>query len=658
MSIPVPSLDDRRFQDLVDDAKRRIAERCPEWTDHNVSDPGVTLIELFAQMTDETLYRLNRVPHTLLLLLMNAAGLQRQPARSARTRLTFWLASPTRYWEAATDDHPLLGAAGVEVSTERTADAGRVAFRTVEELRAVRAEVVGRHLASGSPDEAAGTGDLRSVPGTEPADVLGPGSPAAGAAFLVELARALPGCAVKVELDCEPNRGTGVVPDDAPLVWEAWGRGTWQPCELDRDTTGGLNRPGAVYLHVPPTHTEAPLAGPTPSAWLRCRLVRTRAGQPTYEQSPRIGRVAAETIGVTVEALQADQLVRDEVLGVSDGTYGQPVFTVRNVPVVDDGTGGPLLLAGDDPEPWLPVTGFEASGEQDRHYLLDRVGGQVRLGVAVRQADGRVRRYGAVPPAAAPLRLAEYRVGGGVRGNVRATALHVLRTPVAHVRSVENRHPATGGTDPESVEQATTRLPLFLRQRTRAVTVADFAEMARDATETVARSHAVVEGDPHASMAVRVLVVPELPPRAGLDAPVSLEQLTDVPGTMTAVARYLDERRLVGVRVLVSPPRYVACRATVRLAAAATADRQRVEAAATRALHRLLHPLRGGEDGTGWPFGTDVQAGDLYAALQRVPGVARVESVTLLDGEDREVTRLPVPPHGLPLALAHTVVLS
>ena len=45
MALPAPNLDDRRFQDLVDDAKRLVQQRCPEWTDHNVSDPGVTLIE-------------------------------------------------------------------------------------------------------------------------------------------------------------------------------------------------------------------------------------------------------------------------------------------------------------------------------------------------------------------------------------------------------------------------------------------------------------------------------------------------------------------------------------------------------------------------------------------------------------------------------------
>ena len=650
MSIPVPSLDDRRFQDLVDDAKRRITDRCPEWTDHNVSDPGVTLIELFAQMTDETIYRLNRVPDKLLVLLMNMIGMRLQPAHAARTGLTFWLAAPGRYWEATTDDDPLLAPAGVEVSTERTGSATPVSFRTTEDLRLHRAEVTGRYTAS--------AGSHQRIEGAGVVEVFGTEAPAPDDAFLVELARALPGCAVKIDLDCAPNRGTGVLPDDAPLTWESWGRGTWQPCEVDRDTTGGLNRPGSVYLHLPADHSNAALPGTPTSAWLRCRLVAPNPGQPFYEQSPAVGRITAQTLGVTATAAQADVLVRDEVVGVSEGTYGQPPFVVRNVPVLDDESGGPALYAGADPEPWLPVDTFEDSSDDDRHYLLDRVGGELRLGVAVRQSDGRVRRYGAVPPASAVLRLGEYRVGGGVHGNVRATAVRVLKSPVPHVRAVENRHPAVGGIDPETLEQAISRVPLFLRHQTRAVTVADFASLAYEADDTVARCHALVDGDPATSVGVRVLVVPKLDPRAGDDAPLDPLELTDRPDTMTAVATYLEQRRMVGIRTLVTPPRYVPVRIRTRLAVTPSADTRRVERAATEALYRLLHPLHGGDDGEGWPFGTDVQVGDVYAVLQRVSGVARVESLTLHLSDDQEVERIEVPAHGLPLSLGHLVALS
>src|SRR3979490_2862716 len=94
MSLPVPNLDDRRFQDLVDDAKRFVQLHCPEWTDHNVSDPGVTLIELFAFMTDQILYRLNRVPDLPYVKFLALLGVTLFPPTAARTDVTFWLSAP------------------------------------------------------------------------------------------------------------------------------------------------------------------------------------------------------------------------------------------------------------------------------------------------------------------------------------------------------------------------------------------------------------------------------------------------------------------------------------------------------------------------------------------------------------------------------------
>ena len=94
MTLPVPNLDDRRFQDLVDDAKRLVQQRLPEWTDHNVSDPGVTLIEAFAWMTDQLLYRLNRVPDRNYIKFLELIGVQLFPPTAARTPVTFWLSAP------------------------------------------------------------------------------------------------------------------------------------------------------------------------------------------------------------------------------------------------------------------------------------------------------------------------------------------------------------------------------------------------------------------------------------------------------------------------------------------------------------------------------------------------------------------------------------
>ena len=62
MPFPEIQLDDRNFERLVADAKRRIPGYTPEWTDLNDSDPGITLVHLFAWLEEMILWRLNRVP--------------------------------------------------------------------------------------------------------------------------------------------------------------------------------------------------------------------------------------------------------------------------------------------------------------------------------------------------------------------------------------------------------------------------------------------------------------------------------------------------------------------------------------------------------------------------------------------------------------------
>src|SRR3712207_160373 len=89
-----PNLDDRSFQDIVDEAKRLIPQVCPEWTDHNVSDPGVAMIELFAWMTESMIYRLNQVPEKTHITFLDMVGVRLLPAQAAVADLTFRLSAP------------------------------------------------------------------------------------------------------------------------------------------------------------------------------------------------------------------------------------------------------------------------------------------------------------------------------------------------------------------------------------------------------------------------------------------------------------------------------------------------------------------------------------------------------------------------------------
>jgi len=94
MPLQTPSLDDRSFQDLLDELRTRIPLYCPEWTDHNVSDPGITLLELFAWLVDILLYRLNQVPFKHHVRLLELLGIQLEPPRAAIAPLTFYLSAP------------------------------------------------------------------------------------------------------------------------------------------------------------------------------------------------------------------------------------------------------------------------------------------------------------------------------------------------------------------------------------------------------------------------------------------------------------------------------------------------------------------------------------------------------------------------------------
>src|SRR3954454_397692 len=64
MPLPLPDLDTRSWADLVEEARAMIPRYAPRWTDHNVHDPGITLIELLAWLVEQDVYRLNRVPDT------------------------------------------------------------------------------------------------------------------------------------------------------------------------------------------------------------------------------------------------------------------------------------------------------------------------------------------------------------------------------------------------------------------------------------------------------------------------------------------------------------------------------------------------------------------------------------------------------------------
>jgi predicted phage baseplate assembly protein len=611
--LPAPNLDDRTFQSLVDDARRLVHRRCPEWSDHNISDPGITLIEALAMMVDQLIYRLNRVPDRNYIKFLELLGLELRAPGAAQGEVTFWLSAP--------QPQPITVREETEVSTDRTDVDDPIVFSTTEKLDIVPCSLESGRLATGS--ERVEADDRRN--GTEFRCFSERPSP--GDVLLIGLDNAVPSCAVLLRVDCRVS-GVGVDPTNPPYVWEAWTGGPdWVQCEPDRDETKAFNKPGDVILHIPRGHVlgSPPFIGGEARGWLRCRLVEPAPGQSMYSESPFITSISASTIGGTARIIHA-RAVRDEDIGISDGTPGQR-FALQHRPVLPWSGSSLSAIAGDETTVWSPVDHFGEEDESSQSFHIDPVAGEVVFGPAVREADGRIRRYGKIPARSASLRMSAYRTGGGKKGNVGIGLIRVLKTSVPYVSRVENRRAAVGGAEAETIDEVKARGPMLLRTRGKAVTAQDFEQLTRDIAPEVARAHCLTAANEREAGEVRVLIVPHVSSDA-LDL-VRREDLDPLPETIQRIKNHLNQRRLIGTRLVVEPPAYRGITVVVTIALLPGFPREQARNDVLRALNGLLHPLKGGPDGTGWPIGRAVQVHEVTAALARIPGVNMAEKVTV-----------------------------
>jgi predicted phage baseplate assembly protein len=645
MALPVPNLDDRRFQDLVDDAKRMVMRRCPEWTDHNVSDPGVTLIETFAFMTDQLLFRLNQVPDRLYVKFLELIGLRLIPPTPARAPVTFWLSAP-----AIT---PVSIPTNTKVGTLRTETEESVIFATEEHLVLVPCALARvATQAAGSEAVTDHTDELRMAREVDAFSAV----PQFNDALYVGLTEPVPRCVVRVDFSGRIE-GVGVHPDHPPLVWEAWTGGQWTECLVSTDETGALNRGGGIYVHMPADHV-ASIVGGERAGWLRARVIEVAEDFPRYSNTPKITALAASTVGGTIEAIHAE-VVEDEVLGMSDGTPGQ-VFPVLRTPVLAGAAEASVQTTSDDGwQDWTPVENFAGSTSSDKHFIIDSVGGEVRFGPAVREPDGTYTQYGGVPDRDATVKLRQYAVGGGRLGNVSRGAIRTLKSSIPFVASVENLSRAQGGVEGETMDEAKARGPILLRTRSRAVTAEDYESITAEAAPEIARVRCLPAGEGSAEAgSVRVLVVPSAP---NVKHRIQFEDLVPAPESLERISARLDQVRLVGARVSVEPPLFRGVTVVARLVARQRTNRTRIQEDALDALYKLLNPLTGGSAGGGWPFGRPVYAGEVFAALQGVVGVELVEDVRLfganpVTGErGKETTKLELEPNSLVFSYAHQI---
>ncbi len=433
--LPKANLDDRTFDDLVQECMLRIPRYCPEWTNHNPGDPGMTLLELFAWLTDQMLMRFNQVPRRNYVAFLELLGIRLQPPTAAQADLNFYLSK--------SQSAPIVIPAHTEVATVRTETEPAVVFTTDRELVIGQPQIRGLFTAlrpQEQPEPHQFIEQRRDGSGAAQFDQLGEGeglqlfadreigncfylvlAPAQAPEFAAENQTAqvdsITGNAIALTFQGRIAETTGILPDDPPLRWEVWNGETWQPGILRQrqdDKTKGFSFQQAdrivnpvnsqanaqsngqsrsqsdqgeadVILHLPQQLPIEDFETGCRGHWLRCVYIEPADPINEYLYSPSITRVSVRSIGGQVSATECIRL-QDELLGVSNGKPGQ-TFQLEGRPVLAREPDEQIWLRLPDGniEAWQEVTDFGNSGANDPHYLIDSQAGLVQFGPLVRE---------------------------------------------------------------------------------------------------------------------------------------------------------------------------------------------------------------------------------------------------------------------------------
>ncbi len=670
MPITPPRLDDRRYEDLIEELLARIPAHTPEWNPAQTGDPGRTLLELFAWLADTVLYRANLVPERQRLAFLKLLGMPLNPARAARGVVALSL-----------DERAPVS--GVTVAAGASL-AGPVGFETLAEVNVL--PVVGecyykRPLSGGERDQFAdlieGLRQFHHIDGEVAAYVttrlFGDGVADAGGFDVVQdsadrslwiallapqgsdvaaVKRALAGGGEGHEI-----LNIGIAPAiELPAAFDeirraghldhSWsistaelidGEPLYSPLRRLSDTTQEYTRRGVEQLLLPggvedfgvlegdarkeanagigdrPPRLDDPERLARIVAWLR---LQPGAG---------VASMALSWVGINAVEIDQRQSLRERVVGQSDGSADQrlqlPLTSVQS-----DGFVLQVEEAGRGYVEWRRVEDLALCGRDDSAYVLDSEAGSVTFGNGI---------YGRIPEAGRRIRVAQMRAGGGVAGNLRAGTLKEIDAKgvdgaaIGRKLKVEQAIATDGGSDAETLDEAERRIPARLRHRNRAVTGDDYRALA---AEVPGANLGRVEVLPRFMPRQRRFNVPGvvsvmvLPHKAIFEAP---NPRPDQP-LIQKVHDYLSARRPLATELYVIGCEYVPVALGVGVTVRPGFGYEQVVHDVREALQRHLWSLAPhGPQGEGWPLGRTLGDRELEVVVAQVSGVATVAGVNL-----------------------------
>ncbi|HVC12455.1 MAG TPA: putative baseplate assembly protein [Burkholderiales bacterium] len=612
-----PDLFDRRFDDLVELGRSRLPSLAPDWTDHNLHDPGITLMELLAWVAEAQLYSLARMRRDERTAYAALLGLQ--PAGPQPASGLIWPAAPAP--GTAFSQSLVIG----EDAEVRVADSDTPTFRPQQRtlciaggIRALRARLAGGRLLDHTrTNERGGPAFLPFGELAGPGDALALEFECAGKTGLFPPRRAdAEGACMIVGVRADASAGADAPGGDAPLAVTLVADGARTALKIVADTTQGFMRTGTCVLDV------SAVAGSPQSFTLEFRSPRG------FARPPRVLRIALNVLPVVQGAAVAREV------HVANGLPDQSLEL--DSPGLRFGAGAaPLKVEINDPDPftvWEARRSLAECGPADRAYELDPAAGRVTFGNGLN---------GAIPAEGAQI-FFSYPVCDGAAGNVARNQKWTVRG-VSGVFGL-NPDPIGGGTD-----------------------AGGLPEQRREARRRARQDHALVTaGDIEAA----ALMLPALelarawvcPPQAGAidragmtlvamrarPGGVEPEQTLETPRWLAAIRRRLAGRMPLGTRLVVAAPAYIGFRIQAKLEAEESLDPQVVSDAVRGALRKRLALVDAGDGGAPRAFGVAVSRRDLVAWMLAVPGVRRIAALRVMVTAGQAVDEVAVPRRGLP----------
>jgi hypothetical protein len=699
--IQLPVVDDRGFEQILAEAKRRIPVHTPEWTNfEGESDPGITFVELFAFIADNVVYRANRVPELNRLKFLQLMGLRLRPANAAQGLIVIknergpvearpfdrgLVASAGRVDFLTRDGVTVLPVEGRVYSKRPLAadDPRQTEFKARNEAVRIAMEAAGDEVAADGSDATEFT-FYDTVPLAAPAAgapepvvdlladtldrslylaLLGPQNVDPNdvrtaianevlsigiAPVLAETVPPLQPVGARAARQAAPRLAYEIIDRPDAAVGSRWSRLT---VVQDPDV---LSEVGIVQLQLPEASrlSTGEVADPLLQGvddlppridddQLRGRLVtwvRIRVAVSPDADTSATARIT--WAGVNASRVVQAVPVAAELVGVGTGEPDQS-FALAHRPVLPASLR--LGVEGDlGTELWRQIDDLAGLRYDDRAFTLDPAAGIITFGGP----------EGARPEAGRRI-FASYEYGGGLEGNVAIGAVKTSADPGMAGFVIENPLATWGGDLQETVVEAERTLPAVLRHRERLVTDQDFRDVTmRTPGVDVGRVELLSLFKPdapgtEAAGVVTVMVVPRFD---------SVRPRWPTPDRqfLGMVCQYLDVRRLVTTELYVRGPVYLDTYLTIGIATQAGWFPDVVRQAVQSRMYEYLSSLPpGGAAGGGWELGRTILKKDLEAVATRVPGVAFVRSIQLgvTSGQDLDAWAL----NGLELPLLRNI---